>query len=73
MKTLIAALSLATLIAAPTFTQSATAAPNARRDASQSGRNYSNSYYDGGYYKHNGTPYYQGYPLSEWKRIQDRW
>jgi hypothetical protein len=41
MKTLIAALALATIIAAPTFIQSAAAAPN-RRDASQS-----EQYYDG--------------------------
>ena len=46
MKTLITALALATLIAAPAFTQSAAAAPNAGRDASQSGQNH-NGYYRG--------------------------
>jgi hypothetical protein len=40
MKTLIAALALATLIAVPAFTQSAAAAPKARRDAGQSGQDY---------------------------------
>jgi hypothetical protein len=73
MKTLIAALALVTLIATPTFTQSATAAPKARRDAGQWGQNYNDSYYNGGYYNHNGTLYYQGYPLRDWDRIQDRW
>jgi hypothetical protein len=46
MKTLIAALALATLIAAPAFTPSAAAATNAGRNASQSGQNY-NGYYRG--------------------------
>ena len=78
MKTLITALALATLIAVPAFTQSAAAAPKARRDAGQSGQNYNDSYYNGGYYNggyynHNGTLYYQGYPLKDWDRIQDRW
>jgi hypothetical protein len=58
MKTLIAVLALATLIAAPAFTQSAAAAPNAGRDASPSGQNY------------NG--YYRGYPLEDWYRT-DSW
>jgi hypothetical protein len=58
MKTLIAALALATLIAEPAFIQSAAAAPRAGRDASQSGQNY------------NG--YYRGYPLEEWYRT-DGW
>jgi hypothetical protein len=73
MKTLIATLTLATLIAVPAFTQSAAAGPQARRDVGQTQRNYNNSYYNGGYYKHNGTLYYRGYPLSEWDRVQDRW
>ena len=63
MKTLIAALSLVTLIAAPTFTRSATAAPNARRDAN----------YNGEYYNQNGTVYYHGYPLRDWEGMHDGW
>jgi hypothetical protein len=52
MKTLFTALALATLIAAPAFTQSAAAAR--ARDASQWEQNY------------NG--YYRGYPLEDWYR-----
>ena len=52
MKTLFTALALATLIAAPAFTQSAAAAR--ARDASQREQNY------------NG--YYRGYPLEDWYR-----
>ena len=58
MKTLIAALALAFLIAAPAFAPSATAATYAGRNASQSGQNY------------NG--YYRGYPLEDWYRA-DSW
>jgi hypothetical protein len=57
MKTLIAALALATLVAAPAFTQSA-AATSARRDTSQSGQN--------------SNGYYRGYPLEDWYR-PDSW
>jgi hypothetical protein len=73
MKTLITTLALATLIAVPALTQSAAAAPRARRDSDQSRQNYNESYHNGGYYNHNGTLYYRGYPLREWDRIQDRW
>jgi hypothetical protein len=58
MKTLITALALATLIAAPAFTQSAAAASKAGRDAGQSGQN--------------SNGYYRGYPLEEWYRT-DGW
>jgi hypothetical protein len=58
MKTLIAALALTTLIAAPAFTQSAAAATNAGRDASQLGQN--------------SNGYYRGYPLEDWYRT-DSW
>jgi hypothetical protein len=58
MKTLIAALALATLMAAPAFTPSAAAATNAGRGASQSGQS------DNGYYR--------GYPLEQWYRT-DGW
>jgi hypothetical protein len=58
MKTLIAALALATLVAAPAFTQSAAAATSARRDTSQSGQN--------------SNGYYRGYPLEDWYR-PDSW
>jgi hypothetical protein len=44
MKTLITALALTTLIAAPAFIQSASAAPNDRRDADQWGQNNGGSY-----------------------------
>jgi hypothetical protein len=57
MKTLITALALATLIAAPVFTLSANAAPNDRRGSGQSEQN-------------NGT--YNRYPLSDWYR-GDSW
>jgi hypothetical protein len=73
MKTLITTLAVATLIAVPALSQSAAAAPRARRAPDQSWQNHNESYYNGGYYNHNGTLYYQGYPLSEWDRIQDRW
>jgi len=57
MKRLITALTLATLIAAPAFVQSANAAPPSdRRDSA--GQNY------------RGT--FQGYPLTEWYRA-DSW
>jgi hypothetical protein len=68
MKMLIAALALAALIAAPSFTQPAAAARKAGGDAAaahkagpdacQSGQNY------------NGC--YRGYPLEEWYRT-DGW
>jgi len=49
---------LATIVAAPAFTQAATAAPYERRDAGQIDQGY------------NGT--YQGFPLREWYR-EDSW
>ena len=52
MKALITALALATLIAAPSFTQPAAAARKAGRDACQSGQN--------------DNCYYRGYPLWQW-------
>jgi hypothetical protein len=53
MKTLITALTLAALIAAPTFTQpAAAAARKAPRDTCQSGQNE--------------NCYYRGYPLWQW-------
>lgn len=57
MKTLIAALTLAILIAAPAFVQSANAAPpKDRRDCA--GQSYCGTF--------------QGYPLTEWYR-PDSW
>ncbi len=58
MKTLITALALATLIIAPASIQSATAAPNERRDAGQSTQSPGGTY--------------GGYPLREWYRT-DNW
>jgi hypothetical protein len=58
MKPIITALGLASLVAAAAATQSATAAPWDRPDASQIDRSY------------NGT--YQGAPLREWYR-GDNW
>jgi hypothetical protein len=54
MKTLITALALATLIVAPTFTQSAAAAPKAGHDAGQPGQKCNRCY--------------RGYPLQDWQR-----
>jgi len=61
MKTIITALALATLatiVAAPAFTQAATAAPYERRDAGQIDQGYNGAY--------------QGFPLREWYR-EDSW
>jgi hypothetical protein len=71
MKMLITALALATLIAVPTFTESAAAAPKARRGSDQSpARRASDGswqcypYCDGGIY--------EGRPVREWLR-PGRW
>ena len=58
MKTLIAALALATLIAVPAFTQSAASASKDRRDSDGSWQCYP--------YCNGGT--YEGRPVSEWLR-----
>ena len=31
------------------------------------------SYGQRGYYNQNGTRYYDGYPLSDWDKMRDRW
>jgi hypothetical protein len=71
MKTLIAPLVLATLIAIPANIQSAAAAPTVRRDAGQAEQNHNRSHR--GYYYQNGTLYLDGYPLSEWLNERDSW
>jgi hypothetical protein len=48
MKTLITTLAVATLIAVPALSQSAAAAPRARRAPDQSWQNHNESYYNGG-------------------------
>jgi len=58
MKSIITAVAFSSLVAAAVATQSATAAPWDRPDASQIDRSY------------NGT--YQGAPLREWYRV-DSW
>jgi hypothetical protein len=55
MKTLIAALAFATIIAAPAFTQSANAGSNERFNAPESQAHGS----------------YNGYPLKDWYRADD--
>jgi hypothetical protein len=52
MKTLIAALTLATLTVAPAFSSYASAARNSRHDSDRGKQTY--------------DPIYKGYPLSKW-------
>jgi hypothetical protein len=63
-------LSLATLIAAPSFVQSAAAAPSLARHSAQSEQGYGGRYDSGLDLTQTGPihrgPIFRGYPLSDW-------
>ena len=70
MKKITAALTLVSLIAATALTQ-AEAVAQTRRNAGEARQGY--QYRNRGYYDQNGTRYYDGYPLSDWEKMRDRW
>ena len=70
MQKITAALILVSLVAATTLTQT-TAMAQTRRDNREAGQGY--RYQNRGYYTQNGTRYYDGYPLSDWENMRDRW
>jgi hypothetical protein len=70
MKKITAALTLVSLVAATALTQPPAVAQT-RRDAREAGQGY--RYQNRGYYNQNGTRYYDGYPLSDWEKMRDRW
>jgi hypothetical protein len=54
---------------AATFVQTAATEAQSRRTAA--GAEQANR--QRGYYNQNGTRYYDGYPLSDWEKMRDRW
>jgi hypothetical protein len=70
MQKITAALILVSFIAATALTQTVAMAQT-RRDAREARQGY--RYQNSGYYNQNGTRYYDGYPLSDWEKMRDRW
>jgi hypothetical protein len=71
MKKITAALTVVSLIAATALAQTTAAVAQTRRNAGEARQGY--QYRNRGYYDQNGTRYYDGYPLSDWEKMRDRW